>query len=93
MINDMGLGKGEKPTKQKEEHKYKQLPLTGGEHDYCRATDLLDGFDELKHAIRLFYFKNKDVNPRQLHYIIDSESNEEHLTYLLEYKGEKKTSK
>jgi len=63
--------------------KYKQLPLTGEQNDYTNSLDELKGTTDLHKAIVKFYEENKDVNPRQLHYIVNVESNEIELNTLL----------
>lgn len=63
--------------------KFKQLPLDGGLNDYSNTEDVLEGLFELECAIRKFYTTNSDYNPRQLHYIVISESSAEHLDRLL----------
>jgi len=62
---------------------FRQLPLNGSINDYCDSEGMLNGMPQLREAIREFYKKNMDVNPRQLHYIITSESNDEHLMSLM----------
>jgi len=63
--------------------KYRQLPLTGEQNDYTNSLDELKGTTDLHKAIVKFYEENKDVNPRQLHYIVSVESNEVELNTLL----------
>ena len=63
--------------------KYKQLPLIGEKNDYYESEQLLIGMKELNEAINKFYSDNIEYNPRQLHYIVCSESVDTHLNTLL----------
>jgi len=63
--------------------KYEQLPLTGETNDYQLAILYTQGYAELCKAIIKFYRDNSKVNPRQLHYIIATESEEAQLDTLL----------
>ena len=63
--------------------KYKQLPLKGNSNDYKDSISELDGYNKLVKAMENFYTKNKEFNPRQLHYLISSESMDIHLGELI----------
>lgn len=65
---------------------FKQLPLNGELNDYSSTRDLLKGLFELDNAIRKFYTSNSEYNPRQLHYIVTTESYREHLDRLINWK-------
>ena len=62
---------------------YKQLPLTGNQNDYFLTETELIGLVDLRKALNKFYSDNKEFNPRQLHYIITAEFNDNHLDALL----------
>jgi len=63
---------------------FKQLPLTGNDCDYAKALDEVNGMSDFIEALKTFYKLNEDINPRQLHYLITSESTDEHLMYILD---------
>ena len=56
------------------ENIFKQLPLNGNKNDYANTLEHLKGYEDLVKSIMDFYIKNKDINPRQLDYIVSSES-------------------
>lgn len=62
---------------------YTNIPLDGNEGDYNRAVNQLSGYTEIQKAINQFYLSNIKINPRQLHYILCSESNDSQLDVLL----------
>ncbi len=64
---------------------FKQLPLNGELNDYSSTRDLLKGLFELDNAIRKFYTDNSEYNPRQLDYIVTTESYREHLDRLINW--------
>jgi hypothetical protein len=63
------------PKIQRPSKTYKQLGLDGSTNDYNCISEL-DGFTEMRKALDSFFTKNKDVNPRQLQYIIAQEAND-----------------
>ena len=63
--------------------KFRQLNLTGEQNDVHNAQNDLVGFGDIQKALKKFYKDNKDVNPRQLHYLIESESIDAHLDCLM----------
>jgi len=62
---------------------YEQLPLDGMINDYNYSIQRLKYFKELREALVTFYKENKQFNPRQLHYIIETESVDLHLDELI----------
>jgi len=54
--------------------RYTQLPLNGSPGDYQDSVDVLIGYTDLVKALGVFYKENIQFNPRQLHYIVCSES-------------------
>ena len=62
---------------------YKQLPLTGNRNDYYLTETELIGLADIRKALSKFYSDNKEFNPRQLHYIVTSESTDKHLDVLI----------
>ena len=68
-------------------NRFKQLPLTGERNDYSNTVDTVEGLFELEVAIRKFYTANSDYNPRQLHYLVATESYSEHLDRLINWEN------
>lgn len=66
--------------------KYLQLQLTGEINDYSDCLNMINGYTEFVTALAKFYRINCDVNPRQLHYIVASESTAIHLDALIDNK-------
>jgi hypothetical protein len=62
---------------------YKQLPLTGSTNDYANTEDELVGVYDLLTALDVFFEENREYNPRQLFYYIQSEAYSKHLDVLL----------
>lgn len=62
---------------------YEQLPLTGAIDDHAECIEKLKGIKVLEQAIEAFYNTNKQYNPRQLHYLVCTESLDVHLNKLL----------
>ena len=68
-----------------EKLKYKQLPLTGESGDYGHALDELTNLNAMLKALHQFYQDNKDINPRQLSYIINSEATTLELDTIIDW--------
>lgn len=64
---------------------YKQLPLSGNKNDFSASISQLQEYSDLVKALSSFYRKNKDINPRQLHYIITMKSVDLHLDNLIDW--------
>ena len=64
--------------------KYEQLDLNGSGGDYYNVITSLPQYRELIKMLNTFYIVNKNINPRQLHYIVCYESGDVQLDALLE---------
>jgi hypothetical protein len=65
--------------------KYKQLPLTGGTNDFANSINELEGWTQLHRDLDKFFDRNKQYNPRQLHYMINAEIDTIHLDELIDW--------
>ena len=66
--------------------RYTQLPLNGSAGDYQNSLEELKGYGQLIKDLETFYKLNKRINPRQLHYIICSESKDIELDEVIDWK-------